>query len=130
MKWIEVIKISAAENRRTALENKIRSVMWNLKTEGNPQMVKLYRNLPDGDLSIHLFWDEGKAEPWGSKTGLCLARLLKQYGLISHSVWVENKSEEAFGKALWHEGQGTSPGSFPRNETENLELKGVEKWNR
>lgn len=91
MKWIEVIKISVAENRRTALERKIQSIMPGISDGGEEtaQAVKLYSNLSDGDLTIHLCWDNGKAEPWGSKAGLCLAGLLKEFGLVSHSVWVE-----------------------------------------
>ena len=89
MKWIEVIKISIAENRRAVLESQIKSVMAKFNNGENAETVKLYHNLLDGDLSIHLCWTNRKAEPRGSKTGLCLAHLLREFGLISHSVWVE-----------------------------------------
>lgn len=89
MKWVEVIKISAAENRREALENQIKPLLEKLNQEENAAAVKLYGNILDGDLSVNLFWDNGEVQPWGSKTGLCLAHLLKEFGLISHSVWVE-----------------------------------------
>jgi hypothetical protein len=89
MKWIEVIKISVAENRRAALEKKIRSIMSNLGADANTRTAKLYRNLLDGDWCIRLSWDRGRAQPRGSKTGLCLAQVLREFGLISHSVWVE-----------------------------------------
>lgn len=93
MKWIEIIKISVAENMRAALEKQIKSVMDKLNAEVNVDTVKLYNNPLDGDLSIHLCWNNGKAEPRGSKTGLCLVHLLREFGLISHSVWVEKESE-------------------------------------
>ncbi len=89
MKWIEVIKISVAENRRAALENQIESVMNNINREESTDTVKLYYNLLDGELSIHLCWNSGGAQPRRSNTGLCLAHLLREFGLISHSVWVE-----------------------------------------
>ena len=92
MKWIEIIKISVAENRRAVVEDQIKSVMTKLKNEEKAETVRLYHNLLDGDLSIHLCWDNGKAQPRGSKTGLCLAHLLKEFGLISHSVWAETNA--------------------------------------
>lgn len=91
MKWIEVIKISVAENRRAALEDQIKSLMKKLNGKGNAEDLKFYHNVLDGDLSIHLCWDNGTPEPRGSKTGLCLTHLLREFGLISHSVWVEKK---------------------------------------
>ena len=92
MKWIEVIKISVAENRRAALKNKIASILSNLDTE-KTERIKLYQNLQDGDISIHLCWSNGKAQMRGSMTGLCLAHLLKEFGLTSHSVWVEQQHD-------------------------------------
>jgi len=89
MKWIEVIKISVAENRRAALENQIESELKKLNREESSETVKLYHNLLDGDLSIHLCWNNGGATPRGSNAGLCLVHLLREFGLISHSVWVE-----------------------------------------
>jgi hypothetical protein len=92
MKWIEVIKISVAENRRAALENQIKSVMEKLNREENAENVKFYHNVLDGDLSLHLCWNNGAPEPWGSKTGLCLTHLFREFGLIAHSVWVEKET--------------------------------------
>ncbi len=92
MKWIEVIKISIAENRRAALEKQVNSVIKKLNNDQNAETVKLYHNLLDGDLCIHLYWGGGEPQPRGSKTGLCLAHLLKEFGLISHSVWVEQST--------------------------------------
>ncbi|MEN6466438.1 MAG: hypothetical protein ABFD62_14795 [Syntrophaceae bacterium] len=92
MKWIEVIKISIAENRRAALEHQIKSVIASLNNEERAETLKLYYNLLDGDLCIHLCWDNGDPESRGSKTGLCLAHLLREFGLISHSVWVEQET--------------------------------------
>jgi len=43
------------------------------------------------DLSVHLHWDSEMPEPNGSALGLCLAQALKEFGLIDHSVWVEEK---------------------------------------
>lgn len=92
MKWMEIIKINIAENRRSAFEKKIDSIAESLKTV-DAESVKFYRNPLDGDLSIQLFWDKGKPEPWGSQTGIWLAQLLKGFGLISHTVWFEKEAQ-------------------------------------
>jgi hypothetical protein len=91
MQWLEVIRISVAENKRAALEEQITSIMSDLNTE-KTETIKLYQNLQDGEISIHLCWKNGKAVPRGSATGLCLAHLLKGFGLISHSVWAEKQA--------------------------------------
>ena len=81
------------DNRRAAVESQIESIRQGLK--GRPDRkadrLKLYRNLLDNDLSIHLNWSEGRAEPRGSELGQCLIHLLKEAGLVSHGVWVEEK---------------------------------------
>ena len=88
MKWIEVIKINVADNRRAAVESQIESIMLRLnrKTEKKADQLKLYRNLLDNDLSLHLCWTKETEEPWGSRLGQCLSHQLKERGLVSHSV--------------------------------------------
>lgn len=89
MKWMETIRITIAENAHEALQKQLTEIMANLNAEQNGEVVKIYRNLQDGDMCIHLNWRNGEAELQGSRTGLCLAHLLKEFGLISHSVWIE-----------------------------------------
>jgi len=89
MKWMETIRITIAENAHEALQKQLTEIMANLNAEQNGEVVKIYRNLQDGDMCIHLNWSNGKAERQGSRTGLCLIHLLKEFGLISHSVWLE-----------------------------------------
>ncbi len=105
MKWIEVIKINVADNRRAAVESQIESIRRGLNEKPDrktgqflkadqdlkPEQLKLYRNLLDNDLSIHLRWNKGTAEPRGSELGQCLIHLMKEAGLVSHGVWVEEK---------------------------------------
>lgn len=45
----------------------------------------------NSDLSIHLHWESERPEWNGSPLGLHLARALKEFGLIDHSVWVEKE---------------------------------------
>ena len=113
MKWMEVIKINVANNRRAAVESQIETIRRGLNEKPDrksgqvlkTEQLKLYRNLLDNNLSIHLRWNKGTAEPRGSESvsirkfefpdenelGQCLIHLMKEAGLVSHGVWVEEK---------------------------------------
>jgi hypothetical protein len=46
------------------------------------------------DCSLCLLWKTARPEPLGSRVGLHLTDTLKKYGLVDHSVWVENDEKE------------------------------------
>jgi len=46
------------------------------------------------DCSLCLLWKTQKLEPQGSSVGMHLARTLKKFGLVDHSVWVEKEEKE------------------------------------
>jgi hypothetical protein len=90
MQWMEVVKLRIAEKNPESVEKEVVKLIKELGNNGSMKDIKLYRNaLVDNDLSVHLLWETDNAEPQGSATGLCLVHVLKEYGLISHSVWVE-----------------------------------------
>lgn len=90
MRWMEVIKLCIAEKNPELVEEKIEKLIKDLGNNGSMKNIKLYHNaVVDNDVSVHLLWETGNAEPQGSATGLCLVHVLREYGLISHSVWVE-----------------------------------------
>jgi hypothetical protein len=92
MKWMEVIKLRIAEKKPHLIEQKIVKLITDVNNNGIMKEIKLYRHaMLDNDVSVHLYWESEKAEPQGSATGLCLLHVLKEFGLISHSVWVEDK---------------------------------------
>jgi hypothetical protein len=94
MKWMEVIKLRMAEKEPQSVEQKILKLIKDVGNGRRIKDIKLYHNVLVGnDLSINLYWESGKAEPQGSTTGLCLVHILREYGLISHSVWVEGNQE-------------------------------------
>jgi hypothetical protein len=41
------------------------------------------------DIMIQLYWESNELHPSGSLEGLSLCHDLKNFGLISHSVWIE-----------------------------------------
>jgi hypothetical protein len=92
MKWMEVIRLRIAEKSPELVEQEIVKLITEVGYSGSMKDIKLYRHAAvDNDLNVNLHWESGSAEPQGSATGLCLVHVLKVYGLVSHSVWVEEK---------------------------------------
>lgn len=90
MKWLEVIKLRIAEKDQEPAEKIIMKLIKDVSNNSSMRDIKFYRNASVGnDLSINLHWKSGKVDPQGSATGLCLVHLFKDFGLVSHSVWVE-----------------------------------------
>jgi hypothetical protein len=91
MKWIEVIMLQSAAKNPETLEQEVEKLTQNVINGSSLKEIKLYRHaLLDNDLSVHLQWESEKAEPQGSALGLCLSHVLKDFGLVSHAVWIED----------------------------------------
>jgi len=91
MKWMETIKLRVAENNQEPLIRQLAELLSGMKREDGLREIRLYHNVVvDSDLSIHLYWETARVERQGSAPGLCLMHVLKAYGLISHSVWIES----------------------------------------
>ena len=87
MKWIEVIKIRAAGTDFKFLKEILLPV-GKLTQIGLSETV-IYRNaVLESDWAIHLYWETASPEPNGSVLGLHLSRLVNDFGLIDHSVWI------------------------------------------
>lgn len=92
MKWMEVIKLQVAEKNQEYVEQKIMNVLHEIGGSGVVKEIRFYHNaLVDSDLCVQLHWESRKAERQGSATGLCIAHILKEIALVSHSVWIEGK---------------------------------------
>lgn len=90
MKWVETIQLRVGENNRESLERQLVGLLLGIDRGGALENIKLYRHaVMKNDLIVHFYWRSETAEPRGSAVGLCLIHALKAYGLISHSVWVE-----------------------------------------
>jgi hypothetical protein len=88
MKWLEVIKLRSVGESSGVLEEFLRSL-----SQPGPRglaKMKTFRHAGlETDLSVHLYWNSEKPESNGSALGLRLVQALKEFGLIDHSVWVE-----------------------------------------
>jgi len=90
MKWIEIIKLRVAESSGDPFPRQLAEIISGIHRERGLVEIRLYRRtLLESDLSIHLYWDSEQPAPQGSAAGLFLMHMLKAFGLISHSVWLE-----------------------------------------
>jgi hypothetical protein len=90
MNWIEIITLrqSTAEVERPD-NNLILSLKEKCGINGLMD-VRVYRHESiETDLSIHLLWDLARVNSKGSDEANHIVLLLKEYGLVNHSVWVE-----------------------------------------
>jgi hypothetical protein len=94
MFWLEIIKLRLAWKGSAPLDELLDSI----SKVGQSGLVdmKTYRHAAlETDLSVHLHWDSEPPEPNGSALGLRLAQALKEFGLIDHSVWVEENHDRS-----------------------------------
>ena len=89
MNWIEIVGLRAVgrdkEGAIKSLKQQIRIANYNERTV----KIGIYRHATlETDLSIHLIWDSDKTSRAGSKLGLMLAEVLREFGMVDHAVWV------------------------------------------
>jgi hypothetical protein len=93
MAWLEIIEIRAVGSNRELLELQLQDLINEVNREANLQAIKMYRHvILDTDLSIHLFHDSKNADTGCSPICTRLVSSLKDFGLVNHTIWVENSS--------------------------------------
>jgi len=91
MKWLEVIKLRAAGNGEGLLEELFREMNKAGQKRGLVE-IRTYRHAAlETDLSVHLHWESDRPDQNGSLLGLRLVQALKEFGLIDHSIWIEEQ---------------------------------------
>jgi hypothetical protein len=91
VKWLEVIKLRAAGNGERLLDELFRQMDKAGQDRGRVK-IKTYRHAAlETDVSLHLHWESERLEQNGSALGLRLAQALKEFGLIDHSIWIEEQ---------------------------------------
>jgi hypothetical protein len=90
MKWLEVIKLRSAGKDSGLLEEFLLSIA-KFSQSGLIEM-KTYRHaVLETDLSVHLHWESERPDQNGSPVGLRLAQAFKEFGLVDHSIWIEEE---------------------------------------
>ncbi len=94
MKCMEIIEIRSNETTRDKLAKTLRGIVRDISAGGAAVGVRMYERMNmDADFSIHLEHREALEDERGSRTGASLVASLKSFGLIHHSVWIENTHE-------------------------------------
>ena len=94
MRWIEIIALRSAKGDMGALDTGLLfSIIHNYQTKRLKE-VKVYRHATmETDLSVHIHWDSNGVDPMRSKVAQHLIQVLEEYGLINHSVWIEEANK-------------------------------------
>ncbi len=92
MKWIEIINLRSAGASRESIGQQVPRVVTELDRDNNLMSVKVYCQATiDTDMSIHLLFEATRPEVQPSALGQRLASALKEFGLVNHSVWIEQE---------------------------------------
>ena len=96
MKWLETIKVQTAGGQETLAHAELialtREVSQATDLTG-PLETCLYRHASvPGHFAIHLFWDTSNPQIRGSLLGLRLTQGMRHFGLVDHTVWLQNQT--------------------------------------
>lgn len=90
MRWVDIIILRSPEANLEILNNEfLFSIIGDRQTEGLKESKIYRRHAMETDLSVHLVWDSENVDQKGNPLSRHLIQFLKQYGLVNHSVWVE-----------------------------------------
>lgn len=93
MKWLEIIELRSVGINRALLESQLQGLVNEVSHRAALQTIKVYSHVSvETDFGVHLYHDSKEVDFSESPLGLRLASLLKEYGLVNHSVWVEKCS--------------------------------------
>jgi len=88
MKWVEIIKLRSAGKDYEPLKAFLSAIAEN----GQRGLIetRIYRHAAwETDWALHLGWESKGPEKNGSALGLRLSQALEKFGLVDHSVWIE-----------------------------------------
>lgn len=90
MSWLETIEIRSAGNRKKLIEAQLEYLISSIDkgTRGTTTIIYKLATM-ETDFSIHLLHNSGNVGHDGSLLGQHLASALKEFGLVSHRVWIE-----------------------------------------
>ena len=88
MKWMEFMKVQTAGTQGQTAMPRLLELTANLKKTPGLLESGVYNQASGyGDFAVLLLWDTDQPQQEGSMEGLNLQQILKQFGLVNHSVW-------------------------------------------
>jgi hypothetical protein len=90
MRWLEVIKLRSVGKHSELVKELLLSID-KFSQSGLVEMKTYHHAALETDLSMHLHWESDRPDQNGSLLGLRLVQALKEFGLVDHSVWIEEE---------------------------------------
>lgn len=95
MKCLEIIELRTSDKDSKNLGKILTRFMDDLNKEYENYSIRLYRHLTvETDWSFHVHYHSRNHTTSPSPVGLGIASALKEFGLVHHSVWSEEKRKE------------------------------------
>jgi hypothetical protein len=94
MVWVEMIHLRTTVGQIEDATSLLHTAVLQATEEKDLLQSRIYHSASfTTDLALNLVWDSDSVREEGSTAGLCIAGVLKNLGLVDHSVWVELKPE-------------------------------------
>lgn len=90
VKWMEFIKV---QTTAPLVVTRLLGLLEGCSQCPGLLEAKVFHNASVDDCSLCLRWDTDRPEPLGSSIGVFFSTSLKQYGLVDHSVWIEQEEQ-------------------------------------
>jgi hypothetical protein len=92
MRLLEIITIRSAGNIPEPIISELLRQIEQIDTTERPAAIKIYHHAGvNSDVSIHLHWRSISGSHGKSPLGLMLSHALTDFGLLNHSIWIEEK---------------------------------------
>lgn len=96
MRLIEIIEIRSLSDQKALLELDLPALLAELAEEKEVQSIAIYRHGElETDWSIHLQFASDTDQAGRSQIGFRLVSLLKEFGFVHHSTWIEMRRCES-----------------------------------
>lgn len=92
MKIIEEIELRSLTLNRSKLKEKLKSIFKEIISENETRKISWYYRFGiDTDFCIQIIFDTAEHNYELSREALLLVNELKNYGLVNHSIWIEDE---------------------------------------
>lgn len=92
MRWVEIITIRSAGNEEKKMIAELLKQVEQAGEHGLPREMRIYRHAAvETDLSIHILWESDSVAQPHSTLGDLLVSATRDFGMVSHSVWIETE---------------------------------------
>jgi hypothetical protein len=94
IKILEIIEVRSVKKNKHNILDFIDKLLSDQITDRNVA-IKIYsHSTSETDYSIHLYYEKDSDENLGAKLGYTLTEDLKEFGLVSHNIWIDKITGE------------------------------------